>query len=720
MITRCGPGEGSGVDTNNSISGGTVTGLVQAGVVNGGVHVFEEPRLPAPHNLPPTTAHFVGRGDDLDRLTRFAGATGGSRICVVDGAPGVGKTTFAVRWCGSVRDLFPDGQVYVDLRGFDPRRPAVEPDAAVRMVLDALHVPARSIPPDPDGRGAYLRSVVDDRKLVLVLDNVRDSEQVRPLLPGSPQCFTVVTARHRLDGLVLHHGVRRLTLAPFTAQEATDLLTRHLGRRRVDGERPAVAGAVAACAGHPLALSVVAARAAADPTQPLQEIVDELADRHGALDALRLADAVDFRAVFEMSYQHLAPPLAAAFRDLALHTGTGIDARAGAAITGHDLPGARRVLDELVRRHLLDRVGPGRHALHGLTHVYGAEKSRSIDGAPHRGRSVRSWLNHQLHAAASADRLINAHRRAIPLEPCARPELLPAFTDRAAALGWFAEEYDNVLAAIATAVEGRLHPYTWQLAWVMSNFAYTAARWQDWITTHVDAVDAVGREGDRQVEVRLRQSLARAYCESGDYERSTEQFRAALDILDRIDDPTGRANAVNGLGGVQLRSGAFEAAAETGLHALRLYSALDDDAGTASTYSLLGRASLALGRLEDAGRYHGLAHELYLRSGNSYGLAHVADCRAELALAAGGVEAAAVLLREAAEAHFTVGNRHHAARSCRKLKALSGGSAPAALDRVIALLEAAGAPTAVEFTDLLAEVFESSVDPGREGSRDRA
>ncbi|MFI9811755.1 tetratricopeptide repeat protein [Saccharothrix variisporea] len=702
------------MNTNNSVSGGTVTGLVQAGVLNGGVQVFESPRLPVPHNLPPTTAHFVGRSDHLDRLTRLAGASGGSRICVVDGAPGVGKTTFAVRWGGSVRDLFPDGQVYVDLHGFDPRRPAVEAGAAVRMVLDALHVPARSIPPDPDGRGAYLRSVVDGRDLLLILDNVRDSEQVSPLLPGSPQCFTVVTARHRLDGLMIHHGAERLTLGPLAEPEAADLLTRYVGRDKVDAARSAVATAIAACAGHPLALSVVAARAAADPDLPLQAIVDELQDRHTGLDALRLTDAVDFRAVFELSYEHLSRPLAAAFRDLAVHKGTAIDVRAAAAVTAHDLPGARRVLDELVRRHLVDRVGGGRHALHGLTHVYGAEKSRTTDGTAHRDGAVRAWLNHQLHAAASADRLINPHRRAIPLEPCARPELLPSIADRAAALRWFAEEYDNVLAAIATATEVDLHPYTWQLAWVMSNFAYTGARWQDWISTHLDAVDAVRREGDRHVEVRLRQSLARAYCENGDYERSTAQFRAALDILDRLDDPPGRANAINGLSGVELRSGAFDKALDTALHALSLYAALDDDAGTASTYSLLGRASLAMGRLEEADRYHGLAHALYLRSGNSYGLAHVADCRAELALASGQVDRAALLLREAAEAHFTVGNRHHAARSCRKFTTLLGLPAPVALDRVIASLEADRVPTAREFTSLLDEVFGSSLNLSRD------
>ncbi|NUT99374.1 MAG: tetratricopeptide repeat protein [Saccharothrix sp.] len=696
------------MSTNNSVSGGTVTGLVQAGVLNGGVQVFEAPRPPVPHTLPPTTAHFVGRADHLDRLTRLAGAAGGSRICVVDGAPGVGKTTFAVRWGGSARDLFPDGQVYVDLHGFDPRRPAVEPDAAVRMVLDALHVPTRSIPPDPDGRAAYLRSVVDGRDLLLILDDVRDSEQVRSLLPGSPRCFTVVTARHRLDGLVLHHGAARLTLGPLAESAAIDMLTRHVGRDRVEAERSAVARAITACAGHPLALSVVAARAAADPTEPLEAIVDVLEDRYAALDALRLPDAVDFRAVFDLSYEHLAVPLAAAFRDLALHTGTAIDVRTAAAITGHDVSGARRVLDELVRRHLVDRAGGG-HALHVLTHVYGAEKSRTTDAAAHRDGAVRAWLNHQLHAAASADRLINPHRRAIPLEPCARPELVPAFADRVAALGWFADEYDNVLAAIATATEGGVHPYTWQLAWVMSNFAYTGARWQDWISTHVDAVEAVRRSGDGHVEVRLRQSLARAYCENGDYERATAQFRAALDILDRIDDPAGRANAVNGLGGVQLRSGAFEQAFDTASHALSLYTALDDDAGTASTYSLLGRVSLMLGRLGEADRYHGRAHALYVRTGDFYGLAKVADCRAELALASGEVTRAALLLREAAQAHFGVGNRHHAALSCRRLATLLGTSA---VDRVIASLETDHVPTAGEFTGLLDEVFGPTVHSG--------
>ncbi|WP_447002563.1 ATP-binding protein [Saccharothrix isguenensis] len=693
----------------NSANAEAIAAVVQAGVVNGGISVHHgSAHTPVPHNLPPGARRFVGRSVELDRLTAFATAEAGSRVCVLDGQPGIGKTTLALRWGDTARGLFPDGQVYVDLRGFDSIRTAVTPEAAARMVLGALHVPMGSIPPEPDDQLALLRSTLDERRVLLIIDNVRDSTQVRPLLPGSRSCFTVVTARHRLHGLAVHHDAERIHLPPLTAEEAVHLLEQRLGTYRVETESAAVARIVAACGGHPLALSVVAARAADDPTNSLNGIVKALENKTEALDALHLPDAADMRAVFSLSYDNLPPAMAEGFRTLALFPGSRIDVRAAAAMIGSDLFQARETIHELVRCHLLGRTSSGHHAFHALAHIYGLEKTLRHDPPERREAIVVAVLNHLLHAASRADRLINDHRRPVALDPCLRPELLPVLTNRTDALAWFTSEYDNVLAAIAFATAEQLHPYTWQLAWTISNFAYLTARLQDWIDTHTDAVAAARRLGDRSVEVRLQQSLARAHGESGDYRRSVDWYSTALDILDELGDVQGRANALNGLAAVQLRANALHDAFDSASKALELYEGSGDDAATASTYSHLGRTCQALGEPTDAKRYHRLAENLYAKSDNLYGLAHVADSMAELESAAGRHRAAMTHLRRAVELHYKVGNLNYAAQSCRQLRSLLLDSDPAHaliewLSQAIGTLEDNRKSEAAPFVEAIAD-----------------
>lgn len=691
------------MNAENSVSGETISVAVQAGLIAGGVHLHDHPApRHVPRNLPPTTPRFTGRVRESEELTRLARTEQGSRLCVVDGAPGIGKTSFAVHWGEAAHELFPHGQVYLDLRGFDPRRPPMTPESAVRVLLDALHVPPSTMPADPDGRLALFRSLVSDRRLLFVFDNARESEQVRPLLPRSPGSFTVVTARHRLDGLHLHHGADRVTLAPLTDAEATLLVERHLGRR-AEVERQAVRQVVAACAGHPLALSIVAARSAVDTDDSLAAIVRELADRNAALDALTMTDAADFRAVFALSYHHLPESPATAFRTLAVNPGTSVSAPAVAAMTGTGPDDARRALAELDRRHLVSRISAGRYASHNLTLAFAREQARA-DPPERRSSALRALLNHHLHAANRADRLVNGHRRPVDLEPCARPDLLPDLADRATAMTWFDAEYDDLLAAARTAAAEGIHPYTWQLPWVLSNYAYLTARWQDWADTHVDAVAAARHLGDRPVEARLLQTLARAQSETGAHADSLRHYRAALDILQEFGDLPGQANALNGLGGVLLRSGAHREARETAEHALDLYTSLGDEAGQASTHGLLGRVGQAAGRRTDAVRHHRQAQRWYLECGNLYGLAHTADCLADLELAAGDARSAAAHLRTAAELHYRVGNLHYAITACRNLRALvDPETGRDRLDRVITLLENRSPLTVTELTELIAD-----------------
>ncbi|MGM1059570.1 tetratricopeptide repeat protein [Saccharothrix sp. Mg75] len=676
--------------TENTAHAQSIAAMVQAGVINGGVTLHTD-RAPSsiPYNLPSGTRRFVGRAAEIRRLNELVTSSSGSRVCVLDGPPGIGKTALAVRWADVQRELFPDGQVYVDLRGFDETRAALDSGTAAWLVLNALHVPLASIPPDPDARTGLLRGMLHQRRLLLILDNVRDSAQVRPLLPTSLDCFTLVTARHRLDGLDVHHDAERIPLGPLTTEESVQLLARRLGTSRVESENKAVERIVAACGGHPLALNIVAARAADEPASLLTPVVKALESKDAALDTLRMPDVADMRAVFALSYDNLVPAVAEGFRTLALHPGSEFNASAAAAMIDGDLFQAREVISELIRCHLLSRTSAGRYAFHALTHAFGADTAKRLDSAQRCASVLVALLNHQVHAASRADRLINAHRRPVPMEPCLRPDLLPSLANRADALAWFDAEYDNVLAAIGVAAENEFHPYVWQLAWTTSNFAYLTARRQEWIDTHATALVAIRKLGDAQVEVRLQQQLARAHRENGDHERSAELYLEALDNLDMLGDVPGRANAFNGLAAAHLHARSFDRALDAGSRALELYELLGDDTGTASTAGLLGQACRALREPVEAKRYHQRAEELYTRSGNLYGLAHVADSMADLESDAGRVGPAGTHLKRAVELHHQVGNLNYAAKSCRRLRALLPDSDPLAqlLSAAIAALE---------------------------------
>jgi len=253
-----------------------------------------------------TVPAFVGRQAEIASLDLLLGSDGEAApvvICAVSGTAGVGKTALAVHWAHRVRASFPDGQLYLNLRGFEAAAPPVPPGEAIRVFLDALAVPTHRIPVGLAEQVGLYRSLVADRRLLVVLDNARDSEQVRPLLPGGDAARVVITSRNRLLGLVAGEGARPLPLGTMDAGEADELLRRRLGSGRIDREPEATAKIVARCGGLPLALALVAARVAAHPRSTLQELALELQDRGTPLDSMTTGQdqATDLRQVFSWS-----------------------------------------------------------------------------------------------------------------------------------------------------------------------------------------------------------------------------------------------------------------------------------------------------------------------------------------------------------------------------------------------------------------------------------
>ena len=330
------------------------------------------PLAPVPAQLPPAVAAFTGRSAELASLDLLAGgaavdpiagptpvALAAMGICAVSGTAGVGKTALAVHWAHRVAGRFPDGQLYVNLRGFGPAGTALDPGQALSGFLDALGVPAARIPADPDARAGLYRSLLAGKRVLVVLDNARSADQVRPLLPGSPGCLAIVTSRDQLAGLVATEGARPLPLDLLTTADARELLTRRLGELRVAGEPEAVGDIIAACARLPLALTIAASRAATSPGFPLAAVAAELREACCALDPFHGGDhATDVRAVFSWSYRALSPEAARLFRLLGLLPGPDIPVAAAASLAAVPPGRARMLLAELTRAHLLAEPAP--------------------------------------------------------------------------------------------------------------------------------------------------------------------------------------------------------------------------------------------------------------------------------------------------------------------------------------------------------------------------
>jgi DNA-binding SARP family transcriptional activator len=334
-----------------------------------------KPDGPTIRQLPAVTSHLVGRRNELRTLDTDEGG----RISVISGTAGMGKTTLALHWAQRSVDRFPDGQLHLDLRGFGPNSTPAQPAEALRTMLRILQVPAERIPADLDGQIALYRSMVADRRMIIVLDNVRDAEQVRPLLPGAPGHAVLITSRNELTSLIAREGARSLSLAAMSADEAREILCHRIGAGRVAAEPGAVDDIVARCAGLPLALAIVSARAAARPHIALETLVWQ-GDGRATLDTFDGGDSsTRIRSVFSWSYRTLTDEAARLFRLLGLHPGPDVTVETAATLAGVSTAQAGRLLAELAGGHLINERAAGRYGLHDLLRAYAADLVRSED-----------------------------------------------------------------------------------------------------------------------------------------------------------------------------------------------------------------------------------------------------------------------------------------------------------------------------------------------------
>jgi len=585
------------------------------------------PAAPAvPRQLPAAVSHFTGRAAELAALTGMLGDAGraGRTVVVsaVAGTAGVGKTAAAVHWAHQVADRFPDGQLYVDLRGYAPGEP-MPPAEALARFLRALGQPGQDIPADPEERAAEYRSLLSRRRVLVVLDNARSAEQVRPLLPGTPACAALVTSRDTLTGLVARDGAQRLELDVLPPAEAAGLLEALIGARA--SADPAATTALASqCAGLPLALRVAAELVTARPAAPLAGLAAELAGQRGRLDLLDAGGdpRAAVRATFAWSYQHLDGEVARAFRLLGLHPGGGFEPYALAALAGVTAQEAARLLAELARASLLHPAGAGRYALHDLLAEYAAEVSESQDSEADRAAALTRLVDFYLHTAYVAAMRLNPARDPVSLVPPRSAVIMPPLATRDAALAWFEAEHPALLRAVSEAAARGLGRHSWQLAVMLAAFLCLRGYRPEWVVASRTALAAAEASGDAAGQAYLLQELGGALILLGRDADGAAELRRALWLHEKLGDHTGQARVHHYLSVVCERDGRYADALGHALRALRLFRAAGNVPGQARALNNVGWFRAHLGHHRQALTSCQRAVELHRR---------VADCRGEAA-----------------------------------------------------------------------------------------
>jgi tetratricopeptide (TPR) repeat protein len=591
---------------------------------------------PRPIQLPADIPDFTGRHRQTDRLTRVLSAApdqAGPRVWVITGTGGVGKTALAVHTAHRLAPEFPDGQLYLNLSGATT---PLEPAGALARFLRDLGVGATEIPADLDERAARYRSLVAGRRLLIVLDDVRDAAQARPLLPGGAGCAVLVTSRARLADLA---GSGHVDLEVLRTHTALALLGGIAGAGRVSAEPQAAAEIVAACGGLPLAVRIAGARLVSRPRWRLRDMAGRLAESRRRLDELTYGD-LGVRASFQVSYAALpsagiASP-ARAFRMLGLCTGQDLGVPAASSLLGAPEPEVERALEGLVDAHLLESPSPGRYRFHDLVRTYAAEQAERDATEAERRAAVARLVTWYTQAASAADALLMPMRRRIvpdELPGLAQP---PVFGSMAGAAGWCEAEHANLVAAALLAASAGLDQLGWQLPTALWSYFHLRGRMDDWLRTHESALASAQHADDRAAEAVVRNNLAIGLMRSQRLAEAAGHLEAALVIREVAGDQAGAAATLSNLACLTMDAGRPEKAMNYLNRALAIDRSLGSEHGQAFLLANLAEMLFRLSRIPEAIAHYEEALVLYEKDpAVSVGMAQVAGNLAKAHAAAG-------------------------------------------------------------------------------------
>ncbi|MEU0740764.1 BTAD domain-containing putative transcriptional regulator [Streptomyces sp. NPDC006134] len=557
-----------------------------------------------PAELPHDAPGFVGRTGELARLHALLppgqdgqGPANTVVISAIGGAAGVGKTALAVHWAHRVRDRFPDGQLYVNLHGFDHDRRPLEPGEALELLLRSLGLAASEIPPHHEAQGRVFRTLLAGRRMLVLLDNAASADQVRPLLPSSPTCCVLVTSRNRLGDLVARDGAHALPLDLLQPDEARALLSRTLGADRAGDDGHAIDALVRLCGGLPLALRVAAARLAGDPALRTADLVAEMT-AGSRLEALEPdGDAGSpLRTAFSVSYRALAPGARRLFRLLGLFPGADFTAEAAAALLATSCTQARRLLGVLASAHLIEPTTAGRYRFHDLLRVYAQELALAKDTAAERGAALERLLIWYLHAVRAT-----AGTSFFPeLPPGLRPAGHPGTPAATAPGQWLEAERSNLLAVIGHAGRHGPRPVAWHLVSSLFGHFWIHLPRKTWLAVAQTALEAAEAEKDLYGQSATHFSLAAARWDRGHVRQAMEHATRALAISRDIGWATGEAAALGLKGFAEWSMARLDRAYGDFTAGLRIFHETGNRSFEGFGLVGLGMACRDLGRLHEA------------------------------------------------------------------------------------------------------------------------
>jgi DNA-binding SARP family transcriptional activator/tetratricopeptide (TPR) repeat protein len=571
--------------------------------------------------LPRDVPDFVGREQDLAQLTAFAGESPGGNAFIVSaiaGIGGVGKTALAVHWAHQATLDFPDGQLYVNLRGFQPGE-AMSAAEALSVLLRALDVAGDAIPPDADEAAALYRTTLAGQKVLVLLDNAASAEQVRPLLPASPGSLVLITSRDALTGLIARDGARRITLGTLSADEAIALLRRIIGSARVTAEPDAAHELIVACGHLPLAVRIAAAILAGRPHHSIAGFTAELTDGD-RLSQLQIDNDPEsaVRAVLEQSYVRLSPQARRVFRLLGLIPGHDFALAAVTQLCALSNVDVVRLVHELSAAHMLSEDRPGRYRMHDLVRFFAVEQARAEEPGQAARAALIRLFSHYLSTADAAMTVVAPQTARLPL-PDALPESTVTFADAADALSWLKTEHPNLVAAIQHAIGHGLPEFCWQLADVVRGYFWISRHFDDWQASSQIGLAAAGTQQNVGGQAAMHLSLGIADRTVNRLAEAIEHFETAGALARQAGWLEGEASAVNSLGIVHATRGDMHAALAGFSAALQVNRQLNRAATVAMNLGNIVVLRIWLGEVRQAIVECREALELHRQTGNRAG-----------------------------------------------------------------------------------------------------